>query len=805
MSCVNPPLLKKPSRGFAWACGPCSKAQEKRLEARNTPNTSDAAADAEDDDFLDEEDDFTGPLGDSLETGQTSPARSPEPGPELAIHPGTAEQIHQAGLWLFRYLGIHCKVEDALDYDDRIYPRASSRLGPRHQANVMPWPGRPVKYVKSTEVKRKYGKGGYQKKDTKPAKETVPASDTEKGSREERPKWIMDEPPGYIPRGEDHPNDDPRNTARLLFDGNGVDAEIAPVEPFNPNDATSDSSSREQLIIDYMERVKKLAKPLGLPELSTNLLDVGLEMLHANGYNPESALEAVSTVDRKAFKEPELSPAELKRFEDGVAKYGSEWHSIKNHVKTVRAGDIVRFYYTWKKTERGKQIWGNYSGRKGKKEAKKSEPSEGKLQDDVADDHDDSAFDNDKALERKKGFQCKFCGELSSRQWRRAPNTPAGTLVAENSNGKTALKEKAPQLLVALCSRCAELWRRYAVQWESADEVTKKAAQGGGRVWKRKIDEELLKELAAANELTSQANSGPSGSISANGTPAPGGPGAPFGSEPPRKKMKGVADKDLDPSLDSGGVQQRKKALAEKPNAAPPVPELPKPRLLPCAVCGEMDPSGDQRLSCKDCRMTVHRNCYGIVDSRSASKWTCDMCSNDKNPQVSIVRIPRGGGLSLHANYNQQYKCVLCPVEFTEHDFTEPPKNLSKKKNDKDRERDRLERENAQRAADYFRKKQEERNKPTNPREPLKCTVNNNWVHVTCAVFTPEVKFGNAKLLTPSEGIPSIATARYDEVCKACKQKGGACVSCHSCRAPSKLHSTANGIQLRLLTCRSAC
>ena len=51
MSCVNPPLLKKPSRGFAWACGPCSKAQEKRLEARNTPNTSDAAADAEDDDF----------------------------------------------------------------------------------------------------------------------------------------------------------------------------------------------------------------------------------------------------------------------------------------------------------------------------------------------------------------------------------------------------------------------------------------------------------------------------------------------------------------------------------------------------------------------------------------------------------------------------------------------------------------------------------------------------------------------------------------------------------------------------------
>ena len=37
MNCVRPPLLKKPSRGFAWACGPCSRAQEKILEAQRTP------------------------------------------------------------------------------------------------------------------------------------------------------------------------------------------------------------------------------------------------------------------------------------------------------------------------------------------------------------------------------------------------------------------------------------------------------------------------------------------------------------------------------------------------------------------------------------------------------------------------------------------------------------------------------------------------------------------------------------------------------------------------------------------------
>lgn len=58
---------------------------------------------------------------------------------------------------------------------------------------------------------------------------------------------------------------------------------------------------------------------------------------------------------------------------------------------------------------------------------------------------------------------------------------------------------------------------------------------------------------------------------------------------------------------------------------------------------------------------------------------------------------------------------MLCPVEFTEQDFVEPPKISHKKKSEKERERDRVEREQAQSVADYFRKKQEEMNKPVNP------------------------------------------------------------------------------------------
>lgn len=131
----------------------------------------------------------------------------------------------------------------------------------------------------------------------------------------------------------------------------------------------------------------------------------------------------------------------------------------------------------------------------------------------------------------------------------------------------------------------------------------------------------------------------------------------------------------------------------------------------------------------------------------------------------------------------QHYKCILCPVEFTEHDFVEPPKISHKKKTEKERERERVEKEMAVKAADFYRQRQEDLGRPVNPREPLKRTADNNWVHVTCAVFTPEVKFGNAGALEPSEGIPSIARSRFLEVCKVCKTSKGACVSCQQCRA----------------------
>jgi hypothetical protein len=513
----------------------------------------DTHPEGEEEEFWDEEEE-------AVDTTRTSTTD----GIDDTHQPASAEQIYQASLWPYRYLGQHCKPEDALDYDDRIYPRAGSRLGPKHQATVLPWPGRPVKLVKPIETK----KGG--KKDSKSTKDALAAVEAERLSREKHP-WIQDEPPGYVHRGEDFDNDDPSNTSQLLWKPCD-DTVVLPYAGFPnleyTNDPTSpDSHSR---INSYIRSSRaKIIPPLGLPKESTNFLDVAINVLFKSDFKTDVAMRALGRTEKSVFKEPELSNVEIKKFEEGVMKYGSELWLVTKHVKTVQHSRIVRYYYVWKKTDRGKQIWGNFSGRKGKKEAKKAEADANKLQDDVADDQDDSAFDTDKALERKRSFACKFCSTKSSRQWRRAPNS-ASTIISEGG-GKGANKEKV-QYIVALCRRCAELWRRYAIQWEDMEDLAKKVAAAGSRSWKRRVDEELLKELRAAEEMMNMTvlSTPTRTSPAARATPPAASTPSSIADPPPRKKLKTIGDKQAEQNgahtvAPLAALPPKKKEKVEKP------------------------------------------------------------------------------------------------------------------------------------------------------------------------------------------------------------------------------------------------
>jgi len=741
MNCVRPPLLKKPSRGFAWACGPCSRAQEKRLEAR----LGTTHEEAEEEEVVDEEEEEA--------AGQTNET-TPDPDIQSDSHPATQAEIALAKMWPMRYLGIHCRVEDALQYDDRaIYPRASSRLGPRHQANVNVWHGHPVEFVKPAEIKKRYVKAAGNKKDGKLSKETVAAIEAEKAEKAKRPKWVIDEPPGYVRRGEDLPNKDSKCTAELMF-------KMPPLGVHSARGTDNPPTVTEDQVKSYMDRARALAKQhVGVEPWNTNFLDKCLALFTKHQYDADVALKHVKKLDkRKDLKDVELTKEEEKKWNEGVAKYGSEIRSVRIHTsKTMFYGDAVRYYYRWKKTPKGREIWGAYSNRKGRSKKVESDAQSRSL-DDVADNQDDSAFDNDKAAQRKRNFQCKFCNTRHSRQWRRAPGVAPGQMVPHDGRSK----DKA-NFIIALCIRCAGLWRKYAVKWENVDDIVKKVAQGGGKAWKRRIDEELLREVYAA-----QSDPG-----STNGTPEVADPPNAVSQplvEPPKKKQKTTTVVNGDsgsstPANDNNGTKKKEKekpAPAPKAPTPPPIPVPPRPKKLPCAVCRSTDNSP---LECAACKMTVHKACYGIEENRQASKWYCDTCKNDKKESVSYT-----------------YECVLCPKRDTEQDFFEQPKVTHKKKTERDREKERMEKELVDRAKENYRLRQQEKGRPLVPREPLKRTADNNWVHVYCAIWHPEIRFSSAPRLDMVEGIGA-PTLRYDAVCKLCKTKQGACTSCLQCHA----------------------
>ena len=757
MSCVRPPLQKKPARGFAWACGPCSRAQELKMEARHTPLSENELSRLAEAESYDDEEDESQPQDQTTRENSTGAEQHPQP---------TEAQLAQANLWPWRYLGIHSKPEDALDIDDRIYPRASSRLGPRHQANTTVWHGRPVEFIRPAEARKKYKPSTGGKKDAK----TAALLDTD--TRAKRPKWVFDEPPGFVSRGQDEPIElkgKKEYTAQLTFKmpdpakftERGLDDDVRP-------------NNFGEIVDKFLDRcVQEISAKFSLnpSRPSVDIRTKALEKLQENDYDVDKAMDVMRKVTAKAdLKLPDLTKDEVKRFEEGVAKYGSELHLVARHVSpTIKEGRIVRFYYMWKKTDRGEEIWGDYEGRKSKKDSKKVEKDAqgARLLDDVADDGDDSAFDEEKATKVKRGFKCKFCTTTHSRMWRRAPMTAPGTLVPRDPGSKNQ-KDKSSWLVSALCGKCAYLWRRYAVQYESIEEISKKIAISGGRASKRKVDEELMRIVVEAQSFAGDTFNKNTAQIAASA-----GIEIPLSMVEPEDSLKKKPKTDFIPiPIPPEVVVDKKKVVPEKPAELEPLkPEMPRVKEHPCAVCHTMSHPGHRMLKCRDCRLHVHAPCYGVVAPAGAAPWYCDMCKNDHNTQVST-----------------NYECVLCPVRRTPQELMEPPKVSHKKKTDREREKERAEREMVNEAGRRWREDQLAAGRPVDPREPLKRTAWNNWMHVNCAVWCKEIRFGNAELLDAAEGVGFIPEERFTTACKYCTEKGFPVVTCQFAGCNSAFH-----------------
>ncbi|KAI0287346.1 hypothetical protein BC826DRAFT_917324 [Russula brevipes] len=117
MGCVQPPLNAKPTRGYGWTCGPCSRAHEQAVEGHDVRHVPSPAAKPK---------------------SHAPPARGrgrPRKDRTLAEKEESVP-VRDFKMWPFRYFGLHTVAEDTLDPDDLIFPRTTTRVGPKYQAPI---------------------------------------------------------------------------------------------------------------------------------------------------------------------------------------------------------------------------------------------------------------------------------------------------------------------------------------------------------------------------------------------------------------------------------------------------------------------------------------------------------------------------------------------------------------------------------------------------------------------------------------------------------------------------------------------
>lgn len=151
-----------------------------------------------------------------------------------------------------------------------------------------------------------------------------------------------------------------------------------------------------------------------------------------------------------------------------------------------------------------------------------------------------------------------------------------------------------------------------------------------------------------------------------------------------------------------------------------------------CVMCRRVDPKRTLVL-CAECGMRVHQGCVGEELEDSGQKWLCDVCHNSEDPAFSLLPC-----------------CVLCGESPSDKAGTRTRKAPL----------------------------------PASETQPLtaldvyKPTECNNWVHLLCSVWIPEVLYGDSVTLRPAEGCGSLPVSRYEAKCSICGEIKGACVAC---------------------------
>ncbi|KAG0344618.1 putative PHD type zinc finger protein with BAH domain-containing protein [Podila humilis] len=606
MLCINPPMLKKPSKGFAFQCALCT-----RLAMDSTTSSPNANSSSPSKHSVPANNTSTS------SSGQNTPRGSPKQKSQstLTVYPnesnkGISRQAFSATstsnsgpreqkmshMWPFRYFGTHADIQDIFDPDDRVYPRASSRVGAKFQAAVVKW-DKPGQILITSTIFDDPSNNGVKGR-------------TKKGGRGGRPS----------------------NKLRV--------PEIA----------------------DYMKKVRALKLPIA--SHSADMIDRALLELQKSDFDADKALGEVRLVQKQDFNIRDWTPKEIEAFEEGIRTYGHELFAIKKMVETRSMRDIVRFFYQWKKTDRYQPVYSVFTkvhkpNKKFKSVGRRAltvPATDGTRKLDHHAGHE-VPVDQDSLIlptaENASTFECTHCGTTSTTMWRRAP-------------GETDLLNKNPKVY---CNDCGSEWVRY-VTLPSLVDMTKEPKKSKGK------DNTAKFQGTGPSKLQMP-------SISLASTPPSSD--APVGVKRKRGEPKATTLLPVVPP----NIKKVKEQSREPSQSPSPVLEGP------CSVCNQHSAVGEQLLSCHECQLAVHRDCYGVASDVPLRHWTCDTCQNTHNPTCSTnydcvlcIKSSVGAPQALKRTTGNNWAHILCSIwipepTFVDVDSLSPIESIGKIRNER--------------------------------------------------------------------------------------------------------------------------
>ncbi|GAA5910796.1 uncharacterized protein JCM6883_000321 [Sporobolomyces salmoneus] len=159
-----------------------------------------------------------------------------------------------------------------------------------------------------------------------------------------------------------------------------------------------------------------------------------------------------------------------------------------------------------------------------------------------------------------------------------------------------------------------------------------------------------------------------------------------------------------------------------------PAPKIIRPPIVPkkpCVLCKRYEPK-TALYHCIKCTFSGHASCYGIPEGTPLKKWFCELCEREKT----------------HTRLQLHPQCVLCPP---------PPPD-------------------------------DETIYPLNALDALKPTESNNFVHLLCSIWHPELRFSEPSLFKTVEAFANLSMQRAREKCCICHQRGvGVTIQCQEC------------------------